>query len=556
VSEAADLVLRNGTIATVDSARPEAEALAVRGETILAVGSDAEIAPLVGPSTEVIDLEGGLAVPGFIEGHAHLIELGKARMQLDLRGARNWAEIIGLVAAAARGAEPGAWVLGRGWHQDKWNEAPAPSVGGFPVHHSLSNSSPGNPVLLRHACGHASFANAVAMERAGVTRATPAPPGGAIVRDAHGQPTGAFLEAAQETVGAPLRRDLERRSPQQLEADTRRQIELAATDCLANGITSLHDAGAGFDTIGVYRKLADEGRLPIRLWAMVGEPDERIAEALPDARIIGYGGAKLTVRAIKRLIDGALGARGAWMLEPYADSPANLGLCLTPPESIAASARLAIDNGLQLCVHAIGDRANREVLDIFEATFKAHPNTKDLRWRIEHAQHLHPDDIGRFARLGVIASMQGNHCTGDGPFATTALGESRARLGAYAWQSLLRAGAIVVNGTDAPVEDIRPLSSFYASVARKLPDGSRFCPHQSMTRQQALRSYTRDAAFAAFEDHLKGSLTPGKLADITALSKNILTIPEDEIPAAEVLCTLVGGRIAFRRGTPTWTPSA
>ena len=547
MSDTADLVLRNGTIATANPALPRAEALAVRGETIAAVGSEAEIAPLAGPSTKVIDLEGGLAVPGFIEGHGHFLGLGQALTQLDLRPARCWDDAVAMVADAARSARPGQWLLGRGWHQDKWDEAPSPCVEGLPLHDALSAAAPRNPVLLRHACGHSLLANALAMEAAEVTPRTPDPPGGRILRDASGCPTGAFLEAAMDIVAKAHRRLLDARTPREKEAERRRLVDLTTRTCLANGITTFHDAGASFESIALYRKLAVNGELGLRLWVMMGEGDEAIRQRLPAARCVGHGAGRLTVRAIKRFADGAFGSRTAWMLEPYTGRGDDAGIPCSGLHDLADTALLAIENDLQLCVHAIGDRANREVLDIFAAAFQAHPHKTDLRWRIEHAQHLHPDDVPRFARLGVVAAMQGSHCTCDGPALPAALGEHRATQRAYVWQSLLKAGAVVINGTDAPVEDVSPITSFHASVSRRMADGSVFAPEQRMTRWQALCSYTLAAAYAGFEEQAKGSLEPGKLADIAVLSRDILTVPEEEIPATEVLLTILGGRIAFSR---------
>jgi len=539
----AHLVLRNGAIATVNPRGLRAEAVAIRGDRILAVGSNEEIEAAIGPSTQVIDLAGAFAMPGFIEGHGHLLGLGSALMQLDLRGLRSWAHVVAMVADAARAAQPGEWILGRGWHQDHWDETPQPNVGGLPLHQALSDATPDNPVLLRHASGHSVLANARAMALGGVTRDTADPPGGRVVRDPRGEPTGAFLDSGARVVDRALSDSLAASTPQQKEARLRRQIGLATQACLARGVTSFHDAGASFDTIELYRTLVDENALGLRLWVMISEDDERLVERLPDARLVAYGDRRLTVRAIKRLIDGALGTRTAWMFEPYADEPGNTGLCVTTPEAIEATCRLAVAHGMQMCVHAIGDRANRQVLDVYERVLGEQAQARDRRWRIEHAQHLAPDDVPRFARLGVVASMQGTHCTSDGAFAVAALGERRAREGAYAWRRLLDAGARVVNGTDTPVEHVDPIRSFHASVTRRLADGTAFFPEQCMTRAEALRSYTLGAAYAAFEEGTKGSLAPGKLADIVVLSRDLLAAPEDEILGTEVLHTIVGGQV-------------
>jgi len=533
----ADRVLTHGKIVTLDEAVPIAEALAIRGDRILAVGTVEEIEALIGPETEVIDLGGQLAIPGFIEGHGHFLGVGEARMQLDLMHGANWDEVVALVAEAVAGAEPGEWITGRGWHQEKWDRVPEPNVEGIPYHDSLSAISPDNPVVLTHASGHASFANARAMELGGVTAATPDPPGGTILRAPDGTPIGAFRETASDLVA--------RKTPP-TEAERIRAVELAGEDCLSKGITSFQDAGSTVDLVDLYRRLAEEGKLPVRLWVMLRDSNESLAAAIPR-----YAAAEpdpwFKVGGIKHAIDGALGSHGAWLLEPYSDLPESTGLNTTPIATIEESAELAIDHGLQLCVHAIGDRANRETLDLYERTFAAHPDKKDLRWRIEHAQHLAPEDIPRFARLGVIASMQAVHCTSDGPWVPQRLGAERSALGAYMWRALLDSGAVVTNGTDAPVEDVDPIPSFYAAVTRRLADGTEFYPEQTMTRMEALRSYTLSNAYAAFEETLKGTLSPGKLADITVLSRDILTVPEEEIPGTEVVYTLVGGEVAYAR---------
>jgi predicted amidohydrolase YtcJ len=538
-AQPADTVLRSGKIVTMDRNKPSAEALAIRGDSILAVGSNQEVQGHIGKSTQVIDLAGKLAIPGFIEGHGHLTGLGSARMSLNLMTVKNWDQVVSMVAESVTRTQPGEWILGRGWHQEKWDKKPAPNVEGFPTHESVSKVSPDNPVLLTHASGHAAFANARALALAGIDKITLNPPGGEILRDRQGNPTGVLRETAAGLVSKALAQARSRRSPEQIQAQARKEIELAIQECLAKGITSFQDAGSSFATIDLLKQLAEEDRLGVRLWVMVRENNATLAQNLSKYRWINSAGKRLTVRAIKKSIDGALGPRGAWLLEPYSDLPSSTGLNTTPVGDLAETARLAVENGFQLCVHAIGDRANRETLDVFERTFKAHPEKKDLRWRVEHAQHLAAADIPRFGQLKVIASMQGIHCTSDAPYVLARLGENRAKEGAYVWQKLMKSGAVVVNGTDAPVEDVSPIASFYASVSRKLNNGSVFFPDQRMSREEALQSYTLDAAHAAFEENIKGSLSPGKLADITVLSRDIMSVAEDEIPATEVLYTLV-----------------
>ncbi len=541
----ADMILRNGKIVTVDEAIGVAEAIAIRGDRILAVGSNAQIDALANDSTEVIDLQGKLAIPGFIEGHGHFTSLGHAKMNLDLMAVRNWGEVIEMVAAAVAKATPGDWIVGRGWHQEKWDEVPRGAVEGFPTHHGVSAVSPDNPVFLSHASGHASFANKKAMDLAGISAATSDPPGGEILRDDQGQPIGVFRERASALISRAQSVSGDRESGTDL---TRRAIELATKECLSKGVTSFQDAGSSFSIINTLAEMADSGELGIRLWVMIREPNARIRANIDRYKTLQrVGNNYLTVGGIKRSIDGALGSRGAWLLEPYADSPQSTGLATATIEDVTETAQIAIEHGLQLCVHAIGDRANREVLNIFEKTFAANAQKKDLRWRIEHAQHLHVDDIPRFGQLGVIASMQGIHCTSDAPWVLARLGYERAGEGAYVWQNLMESGAVVTNGTDTPVEDVSPIASYYATVSRRLDDGSVFFADQRMSRMEALRSYTIDAAYAAFEDDLKGTLTPGKLADIVVLSQDILSIAEEEIPQTQVQMTIVGGKIAYSR---------
>ncbi len=542
-AEPADLILINGKLVTADDRMPAATWIAVRGDRVAALGSEPKgYSRHVGERTEIIDLNGALTVPGLIESHGHFISLGASKMILDLTKARSWDDIVEMAAGAASLAKPGEWILGRGWHQDKWDRVPEPNVNGLPVHDSLSKATPNNPVLLTHASGHSALANAKAMESSKITRTTTAPKGGEIIRDAKGNPIGAFLETAQRLVRCPPVPD----TPDEGGARLRKEVELASRECLSHGITTFHDAGVSFKTIDLYKKLAEENALPVRLYVMLSEDDIALAERGASYRMIGAVSNHLTVRAIKRLIDGALGAHGAWLLEPYTDLPASTGLNTQSVEGMKATAKFAIENGFQLATHAIGDRANRETLDIYEAAFKAHPNNADLRWRIEHAQHLSPPDIQRFSRLGVIPAMQAIHCTSDAPWVYKRLGEKRAEEGAYVWRKLMAAGSIISNGTDVPVEPIDPMSCFYAAVTRKLKDGTTFFPDQKMTREEALRAYTMNGAYAGFEEDLKGSLTPGKLADITVLSRDILTCPEDDIPGTEVLYTIIGGRILYR----------
>ncbi len=545
--EPATMVLRHGKVVTLDDAVPEAQAVAIRGDRIVAVGTDEEIAPYVGESTEVIDLAGQLAIPGFIESHGHFTGVGQAKLGLDLMNVKNWDEVVQMVAAAAASARPGELISGRGWHQEKWDTTPDPNVEGFPTHDAISKVSPDNPVILTHASGHATFANAKAMEMAGITRGTQNPSGGEILRDARGNPIGIFRERASGLLGPARTAAREGMTDADRSAEARRIVQLANDEVLSKGVTTFHDAGSGFDTIDLFKQMVDEGQLGVRLWVMVRTGNEALADRLDEYRLIGYGDNHLTVRAIKVSIDGALGPRGAWLLEPYADLPSSTGLNTTPVDDVTETAKIAIAKDFQLCIHAIGDRANREVLDIYAEAFEANPDKTGLRWRVEHAQHLSAADIPRFGELGVIAAMQGVHCTSDAPYVLERLGPDRAEEGAYVWQKLMQTGATISNGTDAPVEDVSPVASFYSTVSRKLKDGSVFYPDQRMSRLDALKSYTINGAYAGFEEDLKGSLVAGKLGDVTVLSKDIMSVPEDEIPTAEVVYTIVGGKVAYKR---------
>jgi predicted amidohydrolase YtcJ len=544
--EPATMVVKNGTIITMEASAPEVQALAVRGDRIVATGTTAAIEKYVGPSTEVVDLGGLTAIPGLIEGHGHFMGLGQSRMVIDLMDVTSWDEIVRLVGEAAAKAQPGEWIRGRGWHQEKWTSVPQPNVEGFPLHDALSKVSPVNPVILEHASGHATYVNAKAMELAGITAVTKSPAGGDILTDRAGRPIGVLRETASDLAEDALAASIATRTPEERAADARKVIDAAVQAALEKGVTSFQDAGESFATVDVIKQAAEQGALGIRLWVMVRDTNENIAAKMAAYKAVGLAHNHLTIAAIKKTIDGAIGSRGAWLLAPYSDMHTSTGLNTAPVEEVRALAGLAAANGVQLGVHAIGDRANREVLDIYEATFKANPAARDWRWRIEHAQHLAVSDIPRFGQLGVIASMQGIHATSDAPYVRARLGEERVAEGGYVWQKLMQSGAIISNGTDVPVERIDPMPNLHATITRRLKDGSDFFPDQRMTRQEALKSYTWNAAYAAKEETLKGSLAVGKLADITVLSKNIMTVPEAEIPATDVVYTIVGGTVAYR----------
>jgi hypothetical protein len=547
--QSADLVLLHGKILTMDLENPEVEALAAKGETILAVGSDEDIQSYVGDDTIVIDLKGMLAVPGLIDGHGHYMSLGESLMGIDLKNVQTWDEIVDMVAQEVQKAKPEDWIVGRGWHQDKWIRPPEPNIEGLPVHHSLSEVSPDNPVLLIHVSGHGVFVNNKALDIAGIYQNTLEPIGGEIVRDEEGNPTGMLRETAQDGAREALARFRSRSSLDEIEAGLRKHVRLAADEAISNGITTFHDMGETFDTIDLLKRMAEEGNLPVRLFVAIQEPARILEEKMAMYRMVGYGNGYLTVRAIgEKVLDGALGTHGGWLLEPYTDKPESTGFNVTPVDDIQRSAELAIEHDYQMEIQGIGDRACRELLDIYEDQFAKNPDKKDLRWRIEHCQVIHPEDLPRFKQLGVIASVRGVFATSDGPWVVKRLGEERTRERGYLYQTLFQSGAVVINGTDPPVEDIDPIANFYCSVTRKMGEGSIFFPEQRLTRLQTLESYTINPAYAAFEEDIKGTLTPGKLADITIFSKDIMTIPEDEILSTEVVYTIIGGKIKFGNG--------
>ena len=535
----ADLILKNGIVYTMDANRPKAQAVAVIGNRIAVVGVDADVDPFIGPDTRVIDLQGQTLVPGLKESHGHLMGIGIAKMTVDLVGISGYDELIERVLAAAEGVGEGEWITGRGWHEEKWTDRSSLTVRGFMTHHRLSEAVPDIPVYVRRADGHAAFANARAMELMGIDRNTQSPEGGDIIKDADGNPTGILVDKAMGLVSVPGFTENQRRQA----------LELGIQECLANGITMFDDAGVGEDGIDLYKEYADAGKLDMRVYVMASNLHTMVALQKPWSHPDGF----LTVRAVKMYGDGALGSRGAWLLEPYEDDPGNSGFPTTPPDMIYDAARFALEHGWQVCTHAIGDRGNRMMLDMYEKAMEEFPHVKDHRFRDEHTQILDEADIPRFAQLGVIASMQGIHATSDLPWAPDRLGSARTAEGGYVWQKLLQHGVKIINGTDAPVEDVSPIASFYASVTRERPDGTPeggMFGDQRMSRQEALRSYTLDAAYGSFHEDLLGSIEQGKLADFTVLSQDIMTVPENEILDTEVVYTIVDGKVRYERGRP------
>jgi predicted amidohydrolase YtcJ len=531
----ADLVLRNGRIYPVTAPGPIEGSIAIRGGRIAAIGADTEVARSIGKETEVLDLGGRAIYPGFKDSHAHVLGLGLMRLNVDLTDARDFDEVVARIARVAGARPAGTWIIGRGWHEAKWSEAPPDAVRGFPVHARLSAATPHHPVMLARADGHAILANAAAMRAARVTRATKAPAGGEIIRDSAGEPTGIFVDAAEELVQPPALSDEERR----------RALDLAFAESLRLGVTTIDDAGADLATIALYKELAAAGKLPIRLYVMLGGYDVLRATPRPD---IGLADGFLTIRAVKLYADGALGSRGAALLEPYDDDRGNPGLLVTQPAALEAAVRLALERGFQVAAHAIGDRGNRLVLDLYEREL-ARVGSSDRRLRIEHAQMLDRADIPRFARLGVIASMQSIHATSDRPWAADRIGMARVKEGAYAWRKLLSSGARIANGTDAPVEPLDPIRNFHAAVTRTddrgQPPGG-FDPEERMTRDEALRSMTLDGAYASFQERELGAIEKGRRADLVVLSDDIMRMPAQDLLQARVVYTIVAGKVAYR----------
>lgn len=542
--EKADLVLVNGNIYTVNEAIPKAESVAVVDGKIAFVGSIEEGKLWIADSTEVIDLAGKTMTPGLIEGHAHLLGIGKNILNIDLSSTKSYEEVVQMVKDKVEVAKKGEWILGRGWHQDKWDAQPENMIDGFPSHESLSDISPNNPVYLSHASGHAGLANAEAMQLAGVNKKSLNPKGGDILKDLGGNPTGIFNETAQNLIGLII--------PKDSDIKNKKALELAIRECLKNGITSFHDAGIDSTEIDLYKTYAKENKLGIRIYAMLAGWNTNLLQAHYDyGPEIGLFDNHLTIRSIKLYADGALGSRGALLLEEYSDAPGVLGLRIQPIEEIRARSIMAYESGFQICTHCIGDRANRDVLDIYDSLTNVDLSKKPmLRYRIEHAQHISLTDIPRFGKIGVIPSMQAIHLSSDRPWAIDRLGKQRIENGAYVWNKLTDSGATVMNGTDAPVEPVSALASFYASVSRQTlagtPKGG-YEADQIMTRTDALKSYTINNAYGAFEENIKGSIEVGKLADFTVFSKDIMEVEPSEILETEIEYTIIGGKTMYKK---------
>jgi predicted amidohydrolase YtcJ len=530
----ADLVVTNARIYTVDDSRPVVAAMAVRDGKVLFSGSAGEALALRGAGTRVVDLGGRTVIPGMVDAHAHLLGLGQSLRTVNLFGAKSYDEIIARMVDRAKGLPPGQWLLGRGWDQNQWGDTR------FPTHEALSRAVPNNPVWLTRVDGHAALANAAALRAAGVTAASVDPSGGKIERTAGGEPTGVFIDNAKSLV--------ERSIPAPSREDTRRAIRDAITESQRWGLVGLHDAGESRATIDLMEEMAKAGEIPFRLYVMISDDSAALAHYMQRGPQSALYDNHLWIRAIKLYADGALGSRGAALLEPYSDDPGNRGLLLSAPAHIQDVAARALRTGFQVATHAIGDRGNRIVLDAYEKALQANP-TADHRFRVEHAQIINHDDIPRFAELGVIPSMQAVHQTSDMYWAGSRLGLGRL-LGAYAWRSLLNTGVVVPNGSDFPVEAVNPLLSFHSAVSRQDAENwpaSGWMPEQRMTRDEALKSMTIWPAYAGFQESMMGSLTPGKLADFVVLDRDIMTVPERDILGTNVLATYIGGKAVYER---------
>ena len=528
----ADLIVTNGRIYTADDTRPLVEAFAVRGNRIVFTGSAREASALRGPTTRVVDAGGRTIIPGMVDGHAHFAGLAQTLRAVDLTGTKSLDEVIERVRAKAATLPKGTWITGRGWDQNAWGDTR------FPTHDRLSAAVPDHPVMLVRVDGHANFVNAAAMQQAGVTRTTKDPSGGKIIRDAQGQPTGVFIDKAQDLVGDKV--------PELSRDEMRAALKDAVTLMHRYGLVGMHDAGASRANIDLFEEMAKQGELGLRLYVMIGDNAEALRHYFAMGPRSALYDGQVWVRAVKLYADGAMGSRGAALLEPYSDDPNNTGLLLSAPSHILEVAEAGLKAGFQINTHAIGDRGNRVVLDAYEKALATVPRA-DHRFRVEHAQILHQDDIPRFAQLGVIPSMQASHQTSDMYWIGKRLGPTRL-YGAYAWQSLLQTGVVIPNGSDFPVEAVNPLISFHASIARQdardWPAGGWY-PEQRMSREDALRSMTLWPAYAGFQEKEMGSLTPGKYADFVMLDQDIMRVPVELVLKTQVVSTWVGGRMVY-----------
>ena len=534
--DSADVVLLNGTIYTANDRMPRVEAVAVAGDRIAAVGSSTEIKKHVGPKTRVIDLKGLTALPGLTDSHYHLAGVGERELSLNLEGIGSLNEFLSHVRERVEQAKAGEWVSGRGWIETHWKPQ------AFPTRDDLDRISPRNPVYLTRADGHGAVVNSLALQKAGIMRDTPNPFGGEIMKDSAGEPTGMLLDRAQGLVS----RLLPSEGPDHLE----KALRIGAQRSLELGWTQVQIAGSSWEESQLLKQMCGDGRMKLRIYDTVRGPGSDASRLIESGPVFSAHDHRFTLRGIKVVFDGALGSRGAALLEPYNDHN-TAGFLTQKAEALQPMLENALKSGIQVETHAIGDRANREILDLYEKAFDSVPPAQrkiaNPRWRVEHAQIVHPDDVPRFAKLGIIPSMQPSHAIGDLHFAPSRLGIPRLER-AYSWQSFLKAGCIITGGSDAPVEKGDPMIEFYAAVARKDLkgfSGNGWHPEQSVSREQALKMFTAWPAYAAFEEVHRGTIEPGKLADFTVLSSDIMRIPAAQIPKTRCVMTIVGGEMVY-----------
>src|ERR1041384_2942082 len=535
---AADIVFKNGNIYTANERTPKAQAVAVKGDKIVFVGTNDAAQKFVGANTRVIDLKGNTVLPGFTDSHQHLSGVGQREMTLNLEGTTSLEDLLAKLKERVDQAEPGKWVTGRGWIETHWK----PAV--FPTRWDLDKVAPNNPVILGRADGHGAVANSAALKLAGVDKTTPNPFGGEISKDKEsGEPNGMLIDSAQGIV--------RRHVPPTTQADAERAVELGVKRDIELGWTQIQDAGGSFADVDIFKKLYAAGTIKLRIYKAVYGPGPNATRLLNEGPTLGAFENRFTVRTIKVISDGALGSRGAALLGPYSDAPDTSGFLTVKAEELRPMLVDALRKGIQVETHAIGDRANRFILDEYERAFKAVPpgerKVAEPRWRVEHAQIVNPADIPRFAKLGVIPSMQPSHAIGDLFFAPSRLGLERLA-GAYAWESFIKSGVVVPGGPAARVDRGEPMIEFYAAVARKDQKGfsdEGWHPEEAVTREQALKMFTIWPAYAAFEDKLRGSIEVGKLADLTILSADIMTIPELEILKTRCVMTVINGEIVY-----------
>ena len=535
----ADLVVHNATIYTGDSTAAPAQALAIKDGRIVFVGSNADAEGWIADAAEVIDLQGRYVFPGFVDAHAHFTGIGQRELTLNLEGTDTKDAFLARVDSAVQATPAGEWVTGRGWIETFWS----PPV--FPTRHDLDRIAPNHPVLLTRADGHASIANSAALRIAGITGATAAPPGGAINLDVDGAPTGMLIDAAQRLVREHV--------PETTEAQLERALELASERSVRLGWTQVQDAHGSWPEIDRMRRLFAADRIQVRIYKTISGPGESADSLVALGPQAPEFDGRFVLRGIKLVMDGALGSRGAALLAPYSDDPQTMGLITTDTVAVRDLLQRALRAGIQIETHAIGDRANRIVLDMFAEAFAAVPPAErrvaDPRWRIEHSQIVHPDEVPRFKELDLVASMQTSHALDDQHSAPATIGVERTA-GAYAWRTLLEMGVPVAGGSDAPVERGEPMIEFYAAVARKDlrgRDGPGWHPEEAVSRHQALQMFTWYPAYAAFEEDQAGSIAVGKRADLTILDRDIMTIPVAEILETRNVMTVVGGRVVYRQ---------